>query len=452
MKKGKFLKRVICIVMLLCLVVFGNFVMKAMVNTEDGLFEDNQIAAEEMEAELDNIEAETQSDNGKQNVDKVNTEVQYEYDKLNRLTKVIYGDGSTVSYEYDKNGNIVDSVVDAVTTSTPEITTEPTVEPTQEPANVVTVYYANSSWDKAYVHYKVNEKWTTSPGKLMETTTEVNGYTWKYTIDLGSTDSVTLMFTDGNGTWDKNSDGNKYVLDAGVYGIKNYTVSTVTIGSTTTPTVDPTVTPGKITTVYYANSSWSKAYVHYKVDGKWTTSPGRLMETTTEVNGYTWKYTIDFGSTDSVTLMFTDGNGTWDKNSDGNKYILTEGTYGIENYKITSLSPVESTPKITATPMIMGTPSNNIVTVYYKKSSFSKAYIHYKVGAGSWTTLPGVKMAASNLDGYTWMYTINLGTAANATVCFNDGAGNWDSNNGSNYKVYVGRYGVKSGVVYDLNY
>lgn len=342
MKKGKFLKRVICIVMLLCLVVFGNFVMKAMVNTEDGLFEDNQIAAEEMEAELDNIEAETQSDNGKQNVDKVNTEVQYEYDKLNRLTKVIYGDGSTVSYKYDKNGNIVDSVVDAVTTSTPEITTEPTVEPTQEPANEVTVYYANSSWAKAYVHYKVNEKWTTSPGKLMETTTEVNGYTWKYTIDLGSTDSV--------------------------------------------------------------------------------------------------------------TLMFTDGNGTWDKNSDGNKYILTEGTYGIENYKITSLSPVESTPKITATLMIMGTPSNNIVTVYYKKSSFSKAYIHYKVGAGSWTTLPGVKMAASNLDGYTWMYTINLGTAANATVCFNDGAGNWDSNNGSNYKVYVGRYGVKSGVVYDLNY
>lgn len=271
----------------------------------------------------------------------------------------------------------------------------------------------------------------------MESTTEVNGYTWKYTIDLGNTDSVTLMFTDGDGTWDKNSDGNKYILSAGVYGIKNYKITSIADGGTPVPE--------NKTTVYYANSSWTKAYVHYMVDGVWTKSPGKLMESTTEVSGYTWKYTIDLQGTDSVTLMFTDGNGTWDKNSDGNKYIVSAGTYGIKNYKITTLSSIESTPKITATP------SGNIVTVYYKKSSFSQAYIHYKVGAGSWTTLPGVKMEASNLDGYTWMYTINLGTATDATVCFNDGAGNWDSNSGSNYKVYTGRYGISSGKIYNLN-
>lgn len=35
----------------------------------------------------------------------------YEYDALNRLTKVIYEDGSYVEYEYDANGNIVSTNV-----------------------------------------------------------------------------------------------------------------------------------------------------------------------------------------------------------------------------------------------------------------------------------------------------------------------------------------------------
>jgi len=240
MKKGKYVKWVFSILMILCLIVLGSVVMKAMVTKVDTVSEVNKTAVEETETGQEYVEMETELDKGEPSNENENFGVQYEYDKLNRLTKVIYGDGSTISYKYDKNGNIVDSVVDAAATSTPtteptveptveptteptveptteptvEPTIEPTTEPTQEPANEVTVYYANSSWSKAYVHYKVNEKWTTSPGKLMEETTEVSGYTWKYTIDLGDADSVTLIFTDGNGTWDKNSDGNKYVLDA----------------------------------------------------------------------------------------------------------------------------------------------------------------------------------------------------------------------------------------------
>ena len=35
----------------------------------------------------------------------------YEYDQLNRLTKVIYEDGSYVTYEYDANGNITNTEV-----------------------------------------------------------------------------------------------------------------------------------------------------------------------------------------------------------------------------------------------------------------------------------------------------------------------------------------------------
>ena len=43
-----------------------------------------------------------------------NLEIQaeeYEYDMLNRVTKVTYEDGSYVEYEYDKNGNIVNIYV-----------------------------------------------------------------------------------------------------------------------------------------------------------------------------------------------------------------------------------------------------------------------------------------------------------------------------------------------------
>lgn len=35
--------------------------------------------------------------------------MEYQYDKLNRVTKVTYEDGSYVTYEYDANGNIVNT-------------------------------------------------------------------------------------------------------------------------------------------------------------------------------------------------------------------------------------------------------------------------------------------------------------------------------------------------------
>ena len=41
----------------------------------------------------------------------VNSGEKYEYDQLNRLTKVIYQDGSYIEYEYDANGNITHTQV-----------------------------------------------------------------------------------------------------------------------------------------------------------------------------------------------------------------------------------------------------------------------------------------------------------------------------------------------------
>ena len=65
---------------------------------------------------------------------------------------------------------------------------------------------------------------------------------------------------------------------------------------------------------------------------------------------------------------------------------------------------------------------SNEATVYYSNSSWTQAYIHYQVENGSWTSVPGVKMADNtNGNGYTWKYVIDLGTANKATVCFNNG-------------------------------
>lgn len=89
--------------------------------------------------------------------------------------------------------------------------------------------------------------------------------------------------------------------------------------------------------------------------------------------------------------------------------------------------------------------------VYYQNTSWNQAYIHYKVGNGEWTTVPGVKMETANdQEGYQWKYVIDLDETEEATVCFNNGSGNWDSRNGSNYSVGVGTYGIKNGSVSKL--
>lgn len=45
---------------------------------------------------------------------------EYQYDALNRVTKVIYDDGSYVEYEYDSNGNLEKTVVHPVKVEDPK--------------------------------------------------------------------------------------------------------------------------------------------------------------------------------------------------------------------------------------------------------------------------------------------------------------------------------------------
>lgn len=223
------------------------------------------------------------------------------------------------------------------------------------------------------------------------------------------------------------------------------------------------------TTIYYANSNWSNAYIHYKVgNGQWTTVPGVKMQNTSEQSGYTWKYNIDLGDDNQATVCFNNGNGSWDSRNGAN-YTVSTGIFGIKNQTITSLSSVTptptatptttptATPTITSVPTVTVTPTptvipgNNQAVVYYGNDNWNSANIHYQVGNGSWTTVPGVKMEESSAhEGYSWKYVIDLGDASNATVCFNNGNNSWDSKNGSNYTVGKGTYGIKNGSVNEM--
>ncbi|MBQ4529077.1 MAG: hypothetical protein IJA36_00485, partial [Lachnospiraceae bacterium] len=69
-----------------------------------------------------------------------------------------------------------------------------------------------------------------------------------------------------------------------------------------------------------------------------------------------------------------------------------------------------------------------------------------------WTNVPGVQMGTSSkVSGYPYAITIDLGDATSLTACFNDGNGNWDSNNGNNYNFSIGEYTYSNGSITKIN-
>ncbi|MBQ5559223.1 MAG: hypothetical protein IIT46_05530 [Lachnospiraceae bacterium] len=84
--------------------------------------------------------------------------------------------------------------------------------------------------------------------------------------------------------------------------------------------------------------------------------------------------------------------------------------------------------------------SENLACIYYKRStntSWKKVYAHYKID-GIWTVSPGVQMEKMG-DGY-WKIQIPYKRSSEITICFNNGSGTWDNQNGKNYTVQIGNY------------
>ncbi|RYQ08751.1 alpha-amylase [Bifidobacterium pseudolongum subsp. globosum] len=86
-------------------------------------------------------------------------------------------------------------------------------------------------------------------------------------------------------------------------------------------------------------------------------------------------------------------------------------------------------------------------TVYYPASKFgaNSTYLHYRIGTGTWTTAPGVKMEAA-CDGYV-KYTIPGTEGGQIEFVFNNGSGQWDNNGKKNYTASGANVVVENGTV-----
>jgi alpha-amylase len=90
-------------------------------------------------------------------------------------------------------------------------------------------------------------------------------------------------------------------------------------------------------------------------------------------------------------------------------------------------------------------------TVYYSTDKGWNAYnVHYRVGTGSWTTVPGASMAPACTGWVSKEIAVPggaTGGAATITAAFNDGSGAWDSNGGKDYALSGAAVAISGGVV-----
>ena len=347
-------------------------------------------------------------------------------------------------------------------------TATPTVKPTKSPAvttvptklpeNYVKVYY-KSSYSSTYIHYVTSTGvWTTVPGDKMS---KSGDYAY-YVVDLGNRSESKACFNNGSGKWDNNK-GNNYTLKSGndVY-IENGSVKYEKHpdnGMTKRVAFIDT----QIDTTNRIDISWNSsvyAYVWTSPEDYAVFEPVREEESWSKTSWGQWTrndlFVFDVPAR-YTHILFKNLNSTteWDKQTvdytmpqDENDCLFKSGVNGEGKYVGTwsSYPYGDETPTPTVTPTVTPTPyvEKNVATVYYtgsdktgSKNWTSKCNIHFKVN-GTWTSVPGVKMTAVDSSKAMYVYTIDLGDATEATVCFNNGSGKWDSNDGKNYVVKAG--------------
>ena len=362
------------------------------------------------------------------------------------------------------------------------------------PANAITIYY--KGYTNPNIHYQVGTgSWTNVPGKKMIATNEVSGYTHKYTIELGSASFANVCFNNGS-SWDSNN-GSNYRFEKGYYKFSNGTITKfepTPAGLSASLSLSKSEALKNETVTLNASASNGKAPYQYKLtyklngvsytladygttssfnftpimngsyvftltakdaDGKTATASKSFAAKTpsiTSVNTSTSSAKV--GETVKLSMTVADNMSSMTRSfkvtKGGVTNTLTANSAGeaswtpsqAETYTITGIltynGSTYTSSSITYT--VSEAPANN-VTIYYK--GYSNPNIH---GSGSWTAVPGIAMTATNeLSGYTHKYTIDLGNASYANVCFNDGNGNWDSRNGANYRFEKGTYKFSNG-------
>ena len=371
-------------------------------------------------------------------------------------------------------------------------------------ATKTTIYY--SGYDNPYIHYRVgNGQWTAAPGVKMEKSDEVSGYPYKITIDLNDANNMTACFNNGNGQWDSNN-GRNYTFNVGYYTFSNGKITKIEkpvkkleISSFTSNVGDKMVSGNQA--IFKAQVKNATGNVQYRYSFKNnTTGESGIIRNYSQYSDLAWmmgkegNYTITVEAKDDYTVTSKSLNITilpyenlkiqsvtsslGDTFKEGNETTLTintTGGRGSNYYSITvngeyilnsdDSNSVNWKPEKAGTYKIVASArevyggssdsyektitvtekSKNVTTIYYK--GYENPYIHYSVG-GKWTAAPGIKMTpCTDVEGYNYKVEIDLGEATSLTACFNDGHGQWDSNNGKNYTFNVGYYTFSNGKI-----
>ncbi len=128
-------------------------------------------------------------------------------------------------------------------------------------------------------------------------------------------------------------------------------------------------------------------------------------------------------SIDNGPFIQASGTTSWSYN-----YNFSYGSHNIRVFAEDVSNNISTTNSINFT--ITNIPAIP-VKVYYYRPDWSQVNIHYNAGSG-WTTPPGVPMTKINSS--WWSNTIYV-TASEYILTFNNNAGTWDNNNGSDYHI-----------------
>lgn len=225
-----------------------------------------------------------------------------------------------------------------------------------------TLFY-KGSFTSPFVHFQLDGgTWTAVPGKEM--TAKGNGY-FSLEIDTNGAAGMVAAFNNGAGKWDSNNMKNyrfDFSSDAAIYEEPGKITSGRPNGVSTGSTTNTTDEQSSVS-VYY-KTGFSTAYIHYSVNGKWTTLPGVKMSDAS-IDGY--KMTrIELAGATSLEFVFNDGGSNWDNNSKRN-YKTNISTSAItidggailsgapKGVKVANPTPIP-TPKSTIVPKVTATP------------------------------------------------------------------------------------------------
>ncbi|MFX3635283.1 MAG: carbohydrate binding domain-containing protein [Candidatus Pristimantibacillus sp.] len=285
-----------------------------------------------------------------------------------------------------------------------------------QPPTKATVYYKpNASWTTVNIHYSPNGgAWTTAPGVVMEQAC----MGWKKKeIALGTADGLKVTFNNGT-NWDSNN-GINYALGTGDSKVENGVVSTgnpcpATIEDTIAPSIPTGLTMQSVTSSS-ATISWTPSTDH--VDGSGVASysiyrNGLIIKANQTTTSYT-DSSLTSSTAYSYTVLAVDGAGNKSEQS---------------------------------LPISVTTSAGNQAQIYYYTKTWSTTNIHYMPTGSTWTVPPGVSM--NEMACTDWVKkTVELGAASGMKAAFNNGAGAWDNNGGSDYNLGIGLITVKDGVV-----